>query len=166
MRSLKPIMLVAALSVVALRDAAAHGLDGADGTAVGSPGWTLDPWIVVPLLASALLFGIGWSRLRARSRHHGERWPRRALLFTAGWLVIAAALVSPLHAAGERSFAAHMLEHESLMLLGAPLMVLAEPLVVLLWALPSAWRRRIAAATTNRGITRIWARATESFTAT
>ncbi len=164
MRSLKKFVPpLAWLAIAAFRDAAAHGLDAAVDVV---PGPTFDLWIVVPLLVAAVLFGIGWLRLRARSRHHAEGWRRRALWFVAGWGVVAVALVSPLHAAGERSFAAHMVEHESLMLLGAPLLVLAEPLVVLLWALPSGLRRGIGAVVTSRAATGLWAHATEAFTAT
>lgn len=102
--------------------------------------WTLDPSIVIPLVASATLFAIGWTRLRVRSRGGADRLRARGLLFGAGWCALAAALVSPLHAAGEHSFAAHMVEHELIMLLAAPLLVMAEPLVVLLWAFPAARR--------------------------
>lgn len=107
------------------------------------PGWTLDPWIVVPLLLAVLLFAVGWRRLARRSGQGRARWGRRARLFATGWLILGIALVSPLHDAGERSFAAHMFEHELIMLVAAPLLVLAEPLPVMLWAFPAAGRRAI-----------------------
>ncbi len=110
------------------------------------PGWTLDPWIVGPLLLAAWLFARGWRRLHARSGQGSGALRRRGLLYAIGLAVLAAALVSPLHEAGERSFAAHMFEHELLMLVGAPLLVLAEPLAVVLWAFPPAGRRALAAA--------------------
>jgi putative membrane protein len=108
-----------------------------------APGWTWDPWITVPLVVSAMLFVFGWRRLHARSAQGRPRLARRAWLFAAGWLAMAGALVSPLHEAGERSFAAHMVEHEVLMLLAAPLIVLAEPLSAMLWAFPAEARRAI-----------------------
>jgi len=107
------------------------------------PGWTLDPWILVPLGLAAILFAWGWWRLHARSSLGADRLTGRAQLFAVGWLILAAALVSPLHEAGERSFAAHMFEHELIMLGAAPLLVLSEPLAVMLWAFPPAGRRRI-----------------------
>ena len=61
---------------------------------------------------------------------------------------MAGALVSPLHEAGERSFSAHMIEHELLMLIAAPLIVLAEPLSAMLWAFPAGARRTIGALST------------------
>ena len=123
--------------------ALAHSGGAADHHA--PPGWTLDPWIVAPLALAALLFARGWRRLHVRSGQGSGALRRRGLLYAAGLLVLAAALVSPLHEAGERSFAAHMFEHELLMLFGAPLLVLAEPLAVMLWAFPSTTRRALAA---------------------
>lgn len=108
-----------------------------------APGWTWDPTITAPLLLSALVFWAGWRRLAARSARGMPGLRRRALLFAAGWLVTAGALVSPLHEAGERSFAAHMLEHELLMLAAAPLLVLSEPLAVMLWAFPPRGRQAL-----------------------
>jgi len=102
--------------------------------------WTFDPWIVVPLLVSAALYGSGALRVALRSRRTALH-ARRIGCFCAGWLVLAVALVSPLHAAGEHSFAAHMLEHELLMLVGAPLLVLGRPLGFFAWALPLSLRR-------------------------
>lgn len=88
-------------------------------------------------------FALGWWRLSQRVRSPAAH-RRSLLLFGAGWLVMAGSLVSPLHAAGERSFAAHMLEHELLMLVAAPLLVLARPVGIALWALPDGWRQRVA----------------------
>lgn len=164
MRPLKALARAAAsLAIVACVEASAHGVEGAG---EATAGWTFDPWIVVPLVVSALLFAVGWTRLQARSRHPAGRSRRRALQFAIGWGVVASALLSPLHTAGERSFAAHMVEHETLMLLGAPLLVLAEPLVIMLWALPSVLRRGIGQVVTNRAVRGVWTRATEPFTAT
>lgn len=130
------------------------------------PGWTWDPWITAPLLLSALLFAAGWVRLRARSTTGMSVLRRRGWLFAAGWLVLAAALVSPLHEAGEQSFTAHMLEHELLMLVAAPLLVLAEPLAIMLWALPAAGRGAIGGAVARRPVRALWRRLTGGTAAT
>jgi len=103
--------------------------------------WTFDAWVTVPLLLALAWFSVGWLRLRARG--NGRRRPAQALWFYGGWGVMAAALVSPLHAAGERSFTLHMIEHELLMLVGAPMLVMAHPIGVALWALPGHWRLRL-----------------------
>jgi cytochrome c oxidase assembly factor CtaG len=141
----------------------AHDLHAAAGS---SPGWTWDPWIIVPLLGSAGLFVAGWRRLRGRSTLGLARLQRRLMLFAGGWLTLVVALVSPLHEAGERSFAAHMFEHELLMLLAAPLLVLSEPLVIMLWAFPGHGRRAIGSLTRSRPVAIVWRRLTEPVTAT
>jgi len=128
------------------------------------PGWTWDPWITIPLLASAMLFTAGYLRLRARASR--SSFGKRALLFGAGWTLLAGALVSPLHAAGERAFSMHMLEHELLMLAAAPLLVLAAPMVVLLWGLPAPVRQVAGALARQSLVTRAWDRLTEPVTAT
>jgi cytochrome c oxidase assembly factor CtaG len=56
--------------------------------------------------------------------------------------VLAIALVSPLHALGSALFSAHMVQHELLMLVAAPLLVLARPLVAFARAVPPQWLLR------------------------
>ena len=51
----------------------------------------------------------------------------QAALYGGGWAALAGALLSPLHAMGERLFSAHMVEHEIVMAVAVPLMVLARP---------------------------------------
>jgi cytochrome c oxidase assembly factor CtaG len=122
MRALIALLLLAG-------PATAHGQGGAH------PAWTFDPWILAPLLALGLPYAIGAARLRRRSRG-GRAVLSRAVVFTAGWFSLALALVSPLHWFGERLLSVHMIEHEILMAVSAPLLVAARPLGVLLWGLP------------------------------
>ncbi|VWX49417.1 cytochrome c oxidase assembly protein [Novosphingobium sp. 9U] len=130
------------------------------------PGWTLDLSILAPLMLSLALYAIGWRRLRQRSHGGAERLAHRARLFGSGWLVLTGALVSPLHEAGERSFAAHMFEHELIMLVAAPLLVLAEPLAVMLWAFPSGGRRSLGSVTNLRPVEATWLLLSGAVTAT
>ena len=118
------------------------------------PGWTFDGWVVGPLLVAAAWYAAGWARVRSRARDGGS--PLGAKWFVAGWLVLAGALLSPLHEAGERSFAAHMLEHELLMLVAAPLLVLSRPVGVALWALPHAGRLAAARLGHRRTVGTLW----------
>jgi len=46
----------------------------------------------------------------------------------------------PLDTLGEELFSAHMVKHELLMIVAAPLLVLGRPLAAWVWALPPAWR--------------------------
>jgi cytochrome c oxidase assembly factor CtaG len=123
-----------ALLLLLPRAARAHG--------EAAPGWTSDPLVLLPLLACLLLYLAGLARLWPRAR----RLRGAAIAWLAGWLVLAGALLSPLHALGERMFTAHMIEHELVMAVAAPLLVLGRPMAVALWAFPAAPRRRIARA--------------------
>jgi cytochrome c oxidase assembly factor CtaG len=104
-------------------------------------GWTLDPWITLPLALAALLYLVGLARLRARAERGRPRLDSGAWIYAAGWLTLAGALVSPLHQAGERSFTMHMIEHEPLRLVAALLLVPPRPGPVLLWGLPRGLRQ-------------------------
>jgi len=157
-------MRALALAVLVLLGAASPALAHGDGGRWG--GWTFDPPITLPLVLSLALFLVGWIRLKKRSGRGAGRLNRRAALFGMGWLVLAGAVVSPLHHAGVRSFAAHMLEHELLMLVAAPLLVLAEPLAILLWAFPAAARRAIGAASKAAPVRWLWRGATDPVVAT
>jgi len=105
------------------------------------PGWTFDPWVVTPLLISLLLYASGTLRLwhRAGVGRGISRW--RLAAYAAGWLSLAGALISPLHWYGERLFTLHMVEHEIVMAVSAPLLVLARPGGAFAWALPAGLRR-------------------------
>jgi cytochrome c oxidase assembly factor CtaG len=143
--------------LLATSTASAHGASEA------IPAWTLDGWVTLPLLVSLAWFCIGYARLRHRSTAAAAgvasaRW------FLAGWLVLALALVTPLHEAGERSFAAHMLEHELLMLAAAPLLVMSRPIGIGLWAFPHGLRRMLASV--GHGVGAIWRVITKPVTAT
>jgi putative membrane protein len=119
-------------------------------------GWTLDLAITGPLALLAALYAAGTARLwRRAGRGHGTRL-HEVLLFAAGWTMMAGALVSPLHALSRELFAAHMIEHELMMLAAAPLLVLARPLGPLLWGLPLSWRRGLGGAARLRVIAGLW----------
>jgi cytochrome c oxidase assembly factor CtaG/cytochrome c2 len=97
--------------------------------------WVWDPVILIPLLLSAILYAKGARRAAGLSR-----WEQRCFWF--GWIVLVISLLSPLHPMGEVLFAAHMAQHELLMVVAAPLLVLGRPLVAWLWAVPMDTRRQ------------------------
>ena len=122
--------------------AAAFAHPPAAGEPIGAlPGPTFEPWVIVCLLASGLLYTVGLARLWPRAGPGRSVHRRHAIAFAAGWLATAAALVSPLDALGNRLFSAHMVQHEVLMIVAAPFFVLGRPLGVWAWAMPLAWRR-------------------------
>jgi putative membrane protein len=108
------------------------------------PGWNFSPWVTAPMAIASALWTVGFIRLTLRSEQgRGQHW-REACFFIIGLALLCAAMLSPLHEAGERSFTLHMLEHEIIMLAAAPLFVLARPLPVMLWAFPHQGRALLA----------------------
>ena len=144
--ALVPALLLAAVN------ARAHGA----AELVSEPACTFDPWIVAPILVLGVTYLAGVWRVRLRTVGGKPLLYRRALLYGAGWLAAVAALVSPLHWLGERMFTFHMIEHEILMAVCAPLLVLARPLGTLLWALPHSSRLVLAGALRSRPMKATW----------
>jgi putative membrane protein len=111
------------------------------GATVG--GWSTDPAVLLPLALTLMLYFTGVVRLW-RAAGTGRGASRLAVLcFLVGWLALAIAVASPLHDLGRKFFAAHMAEHELVMLIAAPLLVVSRPLPVMLWGLPRRWRRPV-----------------------
>jgi putative membrane protein len=98
--------------------------------------WTFDPLVVLGLVGSAVLYAIGYRRLRGRTRR-----PWQAVVFGAAWLAIAIALVSPLDAMARALFSAHMVQHLLLIVVAAPLLVVCRPVRTMLAGLPRETRR-------------------------
>lgn len=121
------------------------------------PGWQgPEAWMLAPMLLAAAVYAAGFVRLRRRSEHGRRARSRRGGLFTLGMAVLAGATLSPLHQLGGHSFAAHMTEHELIMLAAAPLLVWSRPLGVMLWALPASARQALAAISRNRSGQALW----------
>ncbi|HEU4643045.1 MAG TPA: cytochrome c oxidase assembly protein [Gemmatimonadaceae bacterium] len=123
----------------------------------GPLGWSWEPGAVASLVMIAAAYAAGAYRLRARARLGRAVARRGVAAFAAGWLVTAVALLSPLHALGERRFSAHMVQHELLMVVAAPLLVLARPLPAMVWALPRRARLSVAGWGTGRLWRGVWA---------
>lgn len=106
--------------------------------------WTLDPWVWIPMAVFGALYLRGMLLLRAK-RHPGERPIRtiqpQLVSFAGGMSASFLALIWPLDALGERSFAAHMAQHMVLIAVAAPLFALSRPTLPLLRALPGSWRK-------------------------
>jgi putative membrane protein len=146
-------LLATLLLLSAATPAAAHDASSALGTFAT---WTYDPWILVPLYTSGLLYYFGTMKIWRRAGHgRGVRhW--QAGCFWSGWLLLALALTSPLHWLGERLFVAHMVEHEVIMVMAAPLLAVARPIGAFLWALPPAIRKSLGSLTKSAPLSRVW----------
>jgi cytochrome c oxidase assembly factor CtaG len=121
-------------------------------------GW--DQAALVGALALAGGYVLGLARLwgRAGAGAGIARWAAAAS--GLGWLALLLALSPPLAPFADLLFAAHMGQHELLMLVAAPLLVIGRPLLVLLWALPAAARERVAAPVRATVVQRAWRRLT------
>jgi len=127
---------------------------------VDASGSNFELWLIVLLAASAIGYGWGIARLwRKAGVGRGVRVVEVAR-FTAGWTALAAALLSPIDGFAERSFAVHMVEHEMLMVLAAPLLVLSRPLEAWAWALPPGTRNALATVFSASRIRHAWRRLT------
>src|SRR4051794_33854753 len=93
-----------------------HMLLAASIPSLWSEPWSWEPAIVAPLAALLAVYAIGAFR---RGNLFDLRWHHGS--FAAGWTTLAFALTSPIHELGEQLFSAHMLQHEILILLSAPL---------------------------------------------
>jgi putative membrane protein len=134
----------------------AHAHEGQRG-----PGaWTVNPWLI-GLLCAAVLAYLRGDRLRARKRS-SDRGPHslERSAFFAALVTLALALLSPLDRLSDLSFAAHMTQHELLMLVAAPLLVLARPLPTYLHAWPERWRPQAAELLRNPHAVRVFRVAT------
>lgn len=141
---------------------AAHE-QGPDNLAELSHDWAFEPGVVIPLVLTGWLYFIGFRRLRCTSPNALGNFEGAA--FAAGWLTLVLALVSPLHPWGSVLFSAHMLQHELLMLVAAPLLVLGRPLIPFLWAVPRTTSRELAAWARTPAWQTIWSFITAPFVA-
>jgi cytochrome c oxidase assembly factor CtaG len=148
---MRTLAVIAAALWLSMARALAH--DG--GAPQASASWTFDPWIVTPLFVFATLYIIGTLVLWRRSqRRQSRNW--QMALGCGGWLSLAGCLISPLHWLGEHLFTFHMIEHEIIMAISAPLLVLANPVGPLLWGLPRRVRVLVGRLMRSRTVSLSW----------
>ncbi len=113
------------------------------------------------MLASSLIVTLGiyvagvariW---RAAGYGRGVR-VRQAVAFAAAWLAIALALSPWMDDLSDTWLAAHMAQHELLMVVAAPLMVLSAPLVAVVWALPAPLRSTLSKSVQQPAVAATW----------
>jgi cytochrome c oxidase assembly factor CtaG len=112
--------------------------------------------VLICLALSASLYIKGTTKLwRASTRGAGiGTW--EAVSFASGWIVLVVALLSPLHELGDELFSAHMVQHELLISVAAPLLVLGRPLIPFLWAIPLEWRRSVGGWSQSAVVSTLW----------
>ncbi len=116
--------------------------------------WSFEPTVLLGIALAALLYwrGVRYS-YRAGIGRHLTAW--RSGCFGLGLLTVFVALESPLDVMSEKYVWAHMIQHELLVIVAAPLLLLGTPLwpfwrgvplsarrATLRWALGQRWIRR------------------------
>ena len=122
--------------------------------------WTFEPVELALLAITLLLYCAGL----IRNHKIVARW--QATAFFAAWLALVIALVSPLDALGAILFSAHMVQHEALIVIAAPLLVLGRPLLVFLWGFPQSWRVPLSRWTQSSAVAKNWRAITGPFLVT
>ena len=156
--------LIALLALLAAASAQAHVPEGLP-VATSLWQWDLAPWLVFLMALSAFGYGLGLRRLWTHAGGRRGVSSQQAWAFALGWLSLVLALMSPLDPLGGRLFSAHMLQHELLMVVSAPLLVLGRPLATWTWALSPAQRRVVGRLFQRRGWVGFWSALTDPLVA-
>jgi putative membrane protein len=92
--------------------------------------WSVEPSVLLVMLAPALVYARGWAMARASGERH-RPGVARAALFAAGLIALLIALVSPVDVLGEQLMVMHMLQHILLLDIAPILMILGLSKVLL-----------------------------------
>ncbi|MBV9888741.1 MAG: cytochrome c oxidase assembly protein, partial [Acidobacteria bacterium] len=97
--------------------------------------WSWEPPFTVPLFVLGFVLVLGLRGLGVRTSF-SQQWCRQVIFLSLGWVSLLVALNSPIHVLGESLFWVHMVQHELLLLISAPLFVLGNIFPVVLAAFP------------------------------
>jgi putative membrane protein len=113
-------------------------------------GWVFEPTVMLGVGIAAVLYVVGtrYSAQHGLARHH-YWW--QTVAFFSGLLVVVVALASPIDSLSAQLFWVHMLQHELLTMVAAPLLLLGAPLMPLWRALPLGARRSSLSWALKRG---------------
>ena len=126
--------------------------------------WDFSLLVVIPLLVSGALYAAGlWRVWRKAGAGRGiSGWS--AVSFAAGWVTLAAALVSPVAWLSQVLFSVHMTQHTLLLLVAAPLLTFGHPILAWMWALDARARDAVAHAFRRPRVLGAWRAATAPLT--
>jgi putative membrane protein len=121
------------------------------------------PWRLPTTLILAAVLGLYvWGWLRTRRAYPKLATPRRLLLFIAGMMAVALAMISPIYVLHGEILAARTLQQILLGIIAPPLLWLGCPFHVIVWGLPATARkvvtRRILLRSTTGRISRFLTR--------
>lgn len=103
--------------------------------------WSFDPAVIVGLIITSALYWLGlrYAKRRGIERRHLRPW--RIAVFVVAMVVIFLTLNSPLDTWAESLVWAHMVQHELLTMVAAPLLLLSQPFMLLWRGVPLGARR-------------------------
>jgi putative membrane protein len=134
--------------------ASAHPAHGSGGSPDVWTAWSFEPLASILLVGTAFAYTLGVIRVwRLAGPGQGVR-RHQVAAFGTGWLVMAVALIGPIDGVSDALFSVHMVQHELLMLVAAPLVAIGAPALGYLWALPRGARRWVGNRLTGRGALR------------
>ena len=146
-------MFAEPLSQLAAMAVAGHGLHDPDRPLWSA--WNVDPELLVPVALAASFYLRGLARWPEPSRPHP---PWRTASYLGGLALVVVAIESPLDVLGQHHFTFHMLQHELLLMVAAPLILLGAPTTPTLRGMPRWLRlgvvRRLARRTSVRWLYR------------
>jgi putative membrane protein len=109
------------------------------------------------VLAVLTVAGVLYLRGAKRLQQRGASPPRRErIAFGCGWTVLVVTVMPPIDALAIELFSIHMVQHELMMLAGAPLVMAGRPLSTCLWGLPARWRAGAGATVRLHPIVSAW----------
>ena len=106
--------------------------------------WEWRPDVFFVLTTLAVVYAVGWMRLRRQSVHRKLATRGRLIAYMSGLATLALSLMSPIDRLGSQLFFMHMIQHMLIIQLAAPLLLLGNPFPFMLWALPQAPRLQTA----------------------
>jgi putative membrane protein len=123
--------------------------------------WEWEPVTIVTLVVSAVIYAAGLKNWRRRIGGSSAETSRPSIrhaawCFAGGWWLLVVALVSPMHPWGQVFFSVHMIQHEVLMILAAPLLALGRPMPIALSALPRDTARKLVSRLRRLGGSTAW----------
>jgi putative membrane protein len=147
--------------LIACMVASAAGAHAVESIAAPAIEW----WLLLLLYLSIALYAVGLRALWQSAGRGRGATAAQALAFLTGWLALALSLLPPLDPLGAELFSAHMLQHEFLMLVAAPLIILGRPLGIWVWAFAPSWRPGIGHVIRRPWVARSWSALTNPLSA-
>jgi len=115
------------------------------------------PWdvgVLLLLIVVGALYLLGSIRLAHRRPVRAARW--EPLAFAIGWGALVLSILPPLDSLSLQFFSVHMIQHELMMLVGAPLVIFGRPLQRCVSGLPGNVRHRTAHVLQSHAVSSTW----------